>query len=127
MRRDCSIAFPPRCISQSGTVARLSPSVPSNASNRRLAACNAKLPALRKSAVAQFLNSHSLEVNYCFDLANSSTTRFTSSGTSTLTASFSTSATRIFQPFSIQRNCSNCSMRSSSPCGSVGYSSRASR
>ena len=50
-----------------------------------------------------------------------------SSGTSTLTASCSTSATRIFHPFSIQRSCSSCSILSSSPCGRVGYSSKASR
>jgi hypothetical protein len=54
-------------------------------------------------------------------------TRSTSAATSTLTASWATSATRIFQPFSIQRSCSNCSIFSNSPCGSVGYSSNASR
>src|SRR6202007_878483 len=62
-----------------------------------------------------------------FHFWSSFSTRATSSGTSTLTASCSTSATRIFHPFSSQRNCSSCSRRSSSPCGKVGYSSRASR
>ena len=42
-------------------------------------------------------------------------TRATSSGTSTLTESCSTSATRIFQPFSSQRSCSSCSIFSRVP------------
>src|SRR4029077_20557261 len=54
-------------------------------------------------------------------------TRSLSAGVSTLTASESVLTTPMWKPFSSHRSCSSCSMRSSSPGGSVGNSRSASR